>query len=77
MNIRRLPLRRNGLTIVHSCLAGNVQSLVSQLGADNALATKWRVMTQVDPRDETGIAQLLLAHALEANPLGIVLFSSF
>lgn len=76
MNIRRLPLRRNGLTIVHSCLGGNVQSLVSQLGADNDLATKWRVMTQVDPRDATGISQLLLANALEANPLGIVLFSS-
>jgi D-threo-aldose 1-dehydrogenase len=75
-NIRRLPLRRNGLTVVHSCLARNVRSLVFQLSADNALATKWHVMTQVDPRDETGIAQLLLAHALEANPLGIVLFST-
>jgi D-threo-aldose 1-dehydrogenase len=76
MNIRRLPPRKNGLTVVHSCLAGKVQSLVSRLGADGALATKWRVMTQVEPRDEAGIAQLLLAHALKANPLGVVLFST-
>jgi D-threo-aldose 1-dehydrogenase len=76
MNIRRLPLRRNGLTIVHSCLAGNVQSLIFRLVTDKDLATKWRNLTQIDPRDETGIVQLLLAHALEANPLGIVLFST-
>jgi D-threo-aldose 1-dehydrogenase len=76
MNIRRLAPRKNGLTVVHSCLAGGVQSLVSRLGTDSALAMKWRNMTHVDPRDKSGIAQLLLAHALKENPFGVVLFST-
>jgi D-threo-aldose 1-dehydrogenase len=76
MNIGRIPVRSDSLTITHSCMAGRFHGLRNQLCADGTLAWKWRILTGVDPHDALALAQLFLAHALRANPGGIVLFSS-
>ncbi len=76
MNIKLLPPRANGLTIVHSCLAARLCPLLRRLSFDQNLATKWANIMRIDLRDTTSIVQLLLAHALHSNPGGIVLFSS-
>ena len=76
MNVKKvLPLSR-GLVATHSSLTSRFNRLVDRLSSDKRVAAEWRSMTQVDPRDTTSLAQLLLAHALHSNPNGIVLFFS-
>jgi D-threo-aldose 1-dehydrogenase len=76
MNIRRIPSWFSGLTIVHSCLTGQLGPLLSRLAADQDLATKWKLMTGIDYCNAKSIAKRLLAHALHLNQGGIVLFST-
>ncbi len=76
MNIKLLPPRANGLTIVHSCLTARLCPLLTRLSSNHNLAKKWANIMRIDLRDTTSIVQLLLAHALHSNPGGLVLFSS-
>jgi D-threo-aldose 1-dehydrogenase len=76
MNVARLPVRPDGLTIIHSVLTGQFQALLGRLSSDDALAKQWNSMTQIDPRDRGGLARLFLAHALHFNADGVVLFFS-
>jgi D-threo-aldose 1-dehydrogenase len=76
MNTVRLPPRPEALTITHSCLTSRFRRLLHQLSLDRSLASKWRSMTNVDPRDTPAMARLLLAHSLWTNRGGIALFSS-
>jgi aryl-alcohol dehydrogenase-like predicted oxidoreductase len=76
MNIKRLPLRTEGLTITHSTLSSRFHDLMHRMSADDSLAEKWKAAVQIDPHDKVALAQLLLAHALHLNPSGLVLFFS-
>jgi hypothetical protein len=76
MNIRKLPPTDRSVVITHSSLTGRFNVLLDRLSQDEVMAAEWHSMTQVDPRDTTGLAQLLLAHALKSNPNGIVIFFS-
>jgi D-threo-aldose 1-dehydrogenase len=75
MNVRKLPTI-DGLVITHSSLTGRFNVLLDRLSSDERMAAEWRSMTQVDPRDSTRLAHLLLAHALDSNSNGIVIFFS-
>lgn len=75
MNVRKLPTI-DGLVITHSSLTSRFNILLDRLLSDERMAAEWRSLTQVDPRDSTGLAHLLLAHALNENPNGIVIFFS-
>jgi D-threo-aldose 1-dehydrogenase len=76
MNVRKvLPLSHN-LVVTHSSLTSRFNRLLDRLSSDKLMAAEWRSMTNIDPRDTTSLAQLLLAHALYSNPNGIVLFFS-
>ena len=76
MNVRKLHRTDCGLVITHSSLTGRFNVLFDRLSSDEQMAAEWHSMTQVDPRDSTRLAQLLLAHALDSNPNGIVIFFS-
>ncbi|WP_158091655.1 aldo/keto reductase [Bradyrhizobium canariense] len=75
MNVRRLPTIE-GLVITHSSLTSRFNILLDRLLSDERMAAEWHSLTKVDPRDSTELAHLLLAHALNANPNGIVIFFS-
>lgn len=75
MNVRKLPTI-DGLVITHSSLTSRFNILLDRLLSDERMAAEWHSLTQVDPRDSTELAHLLLAHALNANPNGIVIFFS-
>ncbi|UWU81921.1 aldo/keto reductase [Bradyrhizobium yuanmingense] len=75
MNVRKVPAT-NYLVITHSSLTSRFKILLDRLLSDERMAAEWRSLTQVDPRDSTELAHLLLAHALNANPNGIVIFFS-
>jgi D-threo-aldose 1-dehydrogenase len=76
MNIKRLPLRVEGLTITHSTLTSRFHELAHRLSSDDSLAKEWKSALQIDPYDKAAFAQLLLANALRLNPDGAVLFFS-
>jgi D-threo-aldose 1-dehydrogenase len=76
MNVRKLQRIDRGLVITHSSLTGRFNVLLDRLSSDERMAAEWHSMTQVDPRDSTRLAHLLLAHALNSNPNGIVIFFS-
>ncbi|MEH2540884.1 MULTISPECIES: aldo/keto reductase [unclassified Bradyrhizobium] len=76
MNIKKLSPMDCGLVITHSSLTGRFNLLLDRLSKDENMAAEWYSMTHVDPRDATGLAQLLLAHALKSNPNGLVVFFS-
>lgn len=75
MNVRKLPTI-DGCVITHSSLTGRFNILLDRLSSDERMAAEWRSLTQIDPRDPTKLAHLLLAHALNENPNGIVIFFS-
>lgn len=75
MNVRKLPTI-DGLVITHSSLTSRFDILFDRLLSDELMAAEWHSLTQVDPRDSKKMAHLLLAHALKANPNGIVIFFS-
>lgn len=76
MNISRLPQRDDGLTILHSVLAGKIPALLARLSTDAVFGTEFLAATGIGPRDRETIVQLILSHALDCNSGGIVLFSS-
>ena len=75
-NIGRLPARPRDLTVTHSTLSGQFATFLAGLSRDQALARAWRSATGVDPHDTAAVGRLFLAHALQANPGGVVLFFS-
>ena len=75
MNISRLPLGVV-LSVTHSLLTARFHALRARLLADAAAAQSWLTATGIDPRDASGMVQLMLAHALRANPRGVSLFYS-
>jgi aryl-alcohol dehydrogenase-like predicted oxidoreductase len=75
-NVARLPPKVDRLTITHSCFKGRFRELLHRLASEETFAHEWETMTKVNPRDRTAVGQLFLAHALDCNPNGIVLFSS-
>jgi D-threo-aldose 1-dehydrogenase len=76
MNIERLSSRSDGLTITHSTLTGRFQELMHRIYLDDTFAMQWKAAVQIDPRHKGALAKLLLAHALQLNHNGIVLFRS-
>jgi aryl-alcohol dehydrogenase-like predicted oxidoreductase len=68
--------RRGFLTITHSVLAGCLDAIMARLTAEPAFRRRWTAETGVDPTSRDAVAALLLAEALDANPDGVVLFSS-
>ena len=75
-DVSRLSGLGCGLVATHSSVTGRLNALLNRLAADEALASEWRSATDLDPRDLDAVSQLLLGHALHANPDGIVVFFS-
>jgi aryl-alcohol dehydrogenase-like predicted oxidoreductase len=67
--VSRLPL------VLHSVLGSRFASLVAALKTDPGLRADLSD-GGIDPDDASGIAVLLLAAAMQANPEGVVLFSA-
>lgn len=67
---------KDPFVIVHSVLAGRMNRLLESLNRDEDAARAWRDRVGLSPQDRSGIAQLLLAHAMQRNPHGLVLFST-
>ena len=76
MNVKRLPPRTEGFTIIHLILTSRFHELTRRLSSDASLAKQWQAAVQIDPHDRNALARLLLAHALQINREGMVLFSS-
>ena len=72
------PLAGRGkfITITHSVLADALKDIADRLAGDDAFRKQWVTLTGLDPASREGVAELLLAEALQANRDGIVLFSS-
>lgn len=64
------------LVITHSILEGHLSVIDSRLRASPSLRLKVQSQTGFDLKDPTGVAQLLLSNAIQANPCGIALFST-
>lgn len=64
------------LVITHSVLERHLSIVATRLQASPSLRLKIQAQTDFDLRDPSGIAQLLLSNAIQANPRGIVLFST-
>jgi aryl-alcohol dehydrogenase-like predicted oxidoreductase len=76
LNIQKLRTKDCGLVVTHSSMTGRLNVLLDRLSGDDYMVAEWRSMTGVDPRDPMRLAQLLLAHALNSNPNGMVIFFS-
>jgi D-threo-aldose 1-dehydrogenase len=74
--VSRLPPRAGRLLITHSVLGQPFRDTVQKLRADDAAAARWRSVLDVEPTDPEAMARLFLGHALQANPSGLVLFST-
>jgi hypothetical protein len=61
--------------ITHSVLGSRFANLAAALRDDERMRAK-AVALDVDPDDGPGLAQRLVADALQANPDGVVLFST-
>jgi len=72
-NFARDPAR---LVVTHSCLGKRFHQLQGWLAARPETAQRWSLQLNIDARDPTALARLLLVEALASNPHGIVLFSS-
>jgi aryl-alcohol dehydrogenase-like predicted oxidoreductase len=75
-DVRKLPRRDDGVVVTHSCLGPRFREVVGRLREDRAAAERWRALVGVDPLDAQAVAQAFLAHAIRANPSGVVLFAS-
>jgi D-threo-aldose 1-dehydrogenase len=75
MNIRLLP-SGVGLPVTHSLLTSRFHALRERLVENPSEARVWKAATGVDPRDVSSMVQLMLTHALRANPRGVSLFFS-
>jgi D-threo-aldose 1-dehydrogenase len=75
-NVLKVREKFNGFLATHSSLTGRFPILLNGLMSNERVSSEWQSMTQVDPLDRDGMANLLLAHALWSNPGGVVIFSS-
>jgi D-threo-aldose 1-dehydrogenase len=76
-NIRRLPKgSANRLVVTHGALAASYRSILAFLKSDREATKRWSANLGVDCSRPESIAALTLKYAVEANPHGIVLFSS-
>jgi aryl-alcohol dehydrogenase-like predicted oxidoreductase len=62
--------------ITHGAIAGVLNSLLERMWQNSSLTRTWSDELSLDVSNTDTIAALLLAHAVRANPGGIVLFSS-
>jgi D-threo-aldose 1-dehydrogenase len=76
-NIRRLPPRTvsDRFVITHGSVR-SYRSVSSFLKADSSMAKDWSEKLGADCSQEDTISSLLLNYAVEANPHGLVIFSS-
>jgi len=76
-NTKRLPRQAsNQLVITHGSLGASYRSVVAFLKANRDAAKQWSAKLGVDCSNNDMIAALMLNYAVEANPNGLVLFSS-
>ena len=65
-----------GVVITHSLLRPVLRALGAQSAADPGFAQRFKAEAGIDPTDAEALAPLLTAHALSANPTGVVLVST-
>ncbi|MFT3722975.1 MAG: aldo/keto reductase [Hyphomonadaceae bacterium] len=65
-----------GVVITHSLLRPVLAALSTRSAADPGFAQRFKAEAGVDPTDAQALAPLLMAHALSANPTGVVLVST-
>jgi D-threo-aldose 1-dehydrogenase len=64
------------LVITHGALGGSYRSVLTFLEARMDVAKDWTAKLGCQPLDEDTLSALMLNYAAEANPRGLVLFSS-
>src|ERR1700674_1162103 len=76
-NIDYLPLGNSDrLVITHGALGGSYRSVQTFLEARKDVAKDWAVKLGSEPLDENTLSAFMLNYAADANPKGLVLFSS-
>jgi aryl-alcohol dehydrogenase-like predicted oxidoreductase len=76
-NRERLPLQASrSLIITHGALGEGYRSVLSFLKASSERVHEWSAKLGLDCSDASVISALMLNYAVEANPNGLVLFSS-
>ncbi len=76
-NRKRLPLHTpSRLVVTHGSLGPSYRAVLSFLHANRDTAKRWSAQLDMDCEKNDTIAALMLNHAVEANPNGLVLFSS-
>jgi len=66
----------NRLIITHGALGGSYRSVLTFLKARRDVAKDWAAKLGCDRLDENTLSALMLNYAADANPKGLVLFSS-
>ena len=64
------------LVITHGALSGSYRSVITLLEARRDVAKDWAAKLGCDRLDENTLSALMLNYAADANPKGLVLFSS-
>jgi D-threo-aldose 1-dehydrogenase len=64
------------LVITHGALGESYRSVLTFLKARRDVAKDWAAKLGCDPLDENTLSELMLNYAADANPKGLVLFSS-
>jgi len=76
-NRQRLPHQESQrLIITHGALGGSFRRVLSFLKASSERVNEWSEKLGLDCSNESIISALMLNYAVEANPNGLVLFSS-
>lgn len=76
-NCERLPRSHSDrLVITHGALGGSYRSVLTFLEARRDVARDWAAKLGCDLLDENTLSALMLNYAADANPRGLVLFSS-
>jgi D-threo-aldose 1-dehydrogenase len=76
-NTERLPsMNGDPLIITHGSLGESSQSIRAFLERHNDLAKQWSARVGADLLDQDILSELMLNYAIDANPNGLVLFSS-
>lgn len=75
-NLRFLPWEKSRAVITHRPLHQSYRHFQFFLSTDLRAVTRWSEKLGVDCRSEIVLANLLLKYAVQANPCGVVLFST-
>ncbi len=76
-NRKRLPLHTpSRLVVTHGSLGPSYRAVLSLLHANRDTAKRWSAQLDMDCEKDDTITALMLNYAVEANPSGLVLFSS-